>query len=369
MAYSTKDIDCFKLTYIKGNTFVISTPSIENPDDVLPFKNISKKLNAFVESENFCTKIGIKNAADLNEFTADSNVRHAIRMSELHYENELMNLADEIYRRKDSVKMVMIAGPSSSGKTTSAKKLSLYLETKGFHTITLSTDDYFLEREETPVDEVGEYDFESIYAIDLKLFNSHLTKLLKGDKVLVPEYNFVTGKKEYHGNYIKMNENDILIIEGLHALNEELTSSVDRKNKYKIFIAPFTQLNIDYHNRIHTTDTRKLRRIIRDNRTRGRNAADTLRMWPKIRKGEFKWIYPFQSDADGILNSSLVYEFAVLKTYVEPLLYSVSEEDEMYSEAMRLINVVRNILPIPSEYVPQDSVLREFIGGSGFYDI
>ncbi len=166
-----------------------------------------------------------------------------------------------------------------------------------------------------------------------------------------------------------MNEKDILVIEGLHALNEELTSSVPRKNKYKIFIAPFTQLNIDNHNRIHTSDTRRLRRIIRDNRTRGRGAADTLRMWGKIRSGEFKWIYPFQNDADGIINSALPYELGVLKTYVEPLLYSVDEDDEMYPEAIRLINILRNLLPIPSDYIPSDSVIREFIGGSGFYDI
>ncbi|MBR1377214.1 MAG: nucleoside kinase [Bacilli bacterium] len=369
LAYSSKDIDTYKLTYIKNNTFVISTPSIEHPDEVLPFKNIPKIMNTFTSSEEFGKKININNAADLNEIVSNGNTKYAIRMAELNYENELMSLADEIYKRKDSIKVVLLAGPSSSGKTTSAKKLSLYLETKGFHTITLSTDDYFLDRSETPVDENGEFDFESIYAIDLKLFNSHLSKLLKGEKVLLPEYNFIEGKKEYKKNYVKLEENDILVIEGLHSLNEELTSSVDRKNKFKIFIAPFTQLNIDYHNRIHTSDTRRLRRIVRDNRTRGRNAADTLRMWSNIRKGEFKWIYPYQNDADGVINSALIYELAVLKIYVEPLLYSVSEDDEMYGEAIRLINVLRNILPIPSDYVPQDSVLREFIGGSGFYDI
>ncbi len=369
LAYSTKDIDTYKLTYIKDNTFAISTPSIEHPDDVLPFKNVSKIIETFQKSNDFGKRIGISNAADLNEMISNGNTKYAIRMAELNYENGLMSLADEIYRKKDSIKLVLLAGPSSSGKTTSAKKLSLYLETKGFHTITLSTDDYFLDRVDTPLDEDGEYDFESIKAIDLKLFNSHLTKLMHGEKVEIPEYNFIEGKKEYKKHYVKLEENDILVIEGLHSLNEELTSSVDRKNKFKIFIAPFTQLNIDYHNRIHTSDTRRLRRIVRDNRTRGRNAADTLRMWSKIRKGEFKWIYPFQNDADGVINSSLIYELAVLKTYVEPLLYSVSEDDSMYGEAIRLINVLRNILPIPSDYVPQDSVLREFIGGSGFYDI
>ena len=369
LAYSTKDIDTYKLTYVKDNTFIISTPSIEHPEDVLPYKNIPKIIDTFKQSNEFGKKINIQTAADLNEMVSIGNTKYAIRMSELNYENGLMSLADEIYKRKDSIKIVLLAGPSSSGKTTSAKKLSLYLETKGFHTITLSTDDYFLDRADTPIDEDGEYDFESIKAIDLKLFNSHLSKLMNGEKVEIPEYNFIEGKKEFKKHYVKLEENDLLVIEGLHSLNEELTSSVDRKNKFKIFIAPFTQLNIDYHNRIHTSDTRRLRRIVRDNRTRGRNAADTLRMWTKIRKGEFKWIYPFQNDADGVINSSLVYELAVLKTYVEPLLYSVSEDDPMYGEAIRLINVLRNILPIPSDYVPQDSVLREFIGGSGFYDL
>ena len=369
LAYSTKDIDSYKLTYIKDNAIIISTPSIEHPEDVLPYKNVWKVVETFQKSNEFGKRINISNAADLNEIVSNGNTKYAIRMAELNYENDLMSMADEIYKRKDSVKVVLLAGPSSSGKTTTAKKLSLYLETKGFHTITLSTDDYFLDRADTPVDEDGEYDFESINAIDLKLFNSHLSRLMRGEKVEIPEYNFVEGKKEFKKRYVKLEKNDILVIEGLHSLNEELTSSVDRKSKFKIFIAPFTQLNIDYHNRIHTSDTRRLRRIVRDNRTRGRNAADTLRMWTKIRKGEFKWIYPFQDDADGVINSSLIYELGVLKTYVEPLLYSVSEEDEMYGEALRLINVLRNVLPIPSDYVPQDSVLREFIGGSGFYDI
>jgi uridine kinase len=263
----------------------------------------------------------------------------------------------------------LLAGPSSSGKTTTAKKLALYLENKGFNTITISTDDYFLDRDETPKNANGEYDFESINAIDLKLFNSHLTKLLKGEKVLIPEFDFVNGVKEFKKNYVKMDSNDVLVIEGLHCLNEKLTSAIPRKNKYKIFIAPFAQLNIDNHNRIHTSDTRRLRRIIRDNRTRGRSAAETLRMWSNIRNGEFKWIYPYQNDADTVINSALPYELGVLKTYVEPLLYSVDEEDEMYPEALRLINVLRNVLPITSDYIPSDSVIREFIGGSGFYDI
>ena len=193
--------------------------------------------------------------------------------------------------------------------------------------------------------------------------------MLNKEEVEIPSYNFTTGKKEYKGKYVKLTDKSIILIEGLHTLNDELLPMIDNKLKYKIYLSPFTSLNIDKHNYVSTIDLRLIRRIVRDNRTRGRNAADTLRMWTKIRKGEFKWIYPFQDDADGVINSSLIYELGVLKTYVEPLLYSVSEEDEMYGEALRLINVLRNILPIPSDYVPQDSVLREFIGGSGFYDI
>lgn len=394
LAYSTKDINDYRLIYIKDNMFVVLTQNIDfekydlaslelpkmlekinsinnfgkvdNDSNSLDINTVISKL--FKAITNFNKIININNVADLNHVISIGDIEHTIRMSELKYERSLMNLAEKIYDGKDNIKMVLLAGPSSSGKTTSAKKLSLYLETKGFHTITLSTDDYFLDRNETPKDEFGEYDFESLYAIDLKLFNSHLSKLLKGEKVLVPEYDFIEGKKVYKKNNVQMKENDILVIEGLHCLNEELTKSIDRKNKYKIFISPFTQLNIDYHNGIHTTDTRKLRRIIRDNRTRGRNAADTLRMWEKIKEGEYKWIYPYQNDADGIINSSLVYELAVLKTYVEPLLYSVEEDDEMYPEAIRLINILRNVLPMPSDYIPRDSVLREFIGNSGFYD-
>jgi len=201
----------------------------------------------------------------------------------------------------------------------------------------------------------------------VNLFNKHLAKLLDGEKVLLPEYNFITGEREYRKKWLQMEENDIIIVEGLHALNEELTISIQRRNKFKIYISPLTQLNIDYHNYIHTSDTRKLRRIIRDNKFRGHNAADTLKMWDKISFGEEKYIFPFQDDADMIINSALVYELGVLKTYAEPLLFSVPENDPMYPEALRLINFLRNFLPIPSEEVPNDSVLREFIGGSCFH--
>ena len=230
----------------------------------------------------------------------------------------------------------------------------------------LSTDDYFLDRSETPRLENGDYDFESLRALDINLFNKQLTKLLDGEKVLLPQYNFVLGKKEFKNRWLQIGENDIIIIEGIHALNDELTVAIERRNKFKIYISPLTQLNIDNHNRIHTSDTRRLRRIVRDNKYRGHLAADTLNMWKNIRQGEEKFIFPFQDDADTIINTALVYELGVLKTYAEPLLFSVPEDDPAYPEAIRLINFLRNFLSIPSDEIPRDSILREFIGGSGF---
>ena len=260
-----------------------------------------------------------------------------------------------------------MAGPSSSGKTTTARKLEVYLKARGFKTHSISTDDYFLNRIDTPKKSNGDYDFESLRAVDTDLFNKHLIKLLAGEKVLMPEYNFVLGEREYKGRTLQMGENDIIIIEGLHALNPELTVAIDDSNKFKIYISPLTQLNIDNHNRIHTSDTRRLRRIIRDNKYRGWNAADTLRNWKNILEGEEQYVFPYQNKADIIINSALIYELGVLKTYAEPLLFSVNEDDEVYPEAIRLINFLRNFLPIPSDDVPKESVLREFIGGSCFH--
>ena len=268
---------------------------------------------------------------------------------------------------KKEVKLVLIAGPSSSGKTTTSKKLAVYLQSKGYRTHSISIDDYFYDRKDTPKKENGEYDFESINAVDTNLFNKQLSKLLEGEKVLLPEYNFVLGKKEYK-KHLQIKDNDIIIIEGLHALNDELTMAIENRYKYKIYISPLTQLNIDNHNRIHTSDTRRLRRIIRDNKYRGHMANETLKMWKNIREGEEQYIFPYQDSADIVINTALVYELGVLKTYAEPLLFSVPEDDEVYPEALRLINFLRNFLPIPSDEVPRDSILREFIGGSGFYD-
>lgn len=366
LALSTNDLSDFKLTYIKENGFVISYPTYENPEQTLKYIHKPMVYQTFLDYTRWGETIGVSNASDLNKIVSLGKYNDIIRLSETHYEGQLAHISEKIYENKENIKMILLAGPSSSGKTTTAKKLGIYLQSKGFKTHYISIDDYFLEKEETPKDENGEYDFETIKALDLNLFNKHLTKLLKGEKVLIPEYNFVSGKKEYKKRYLQLEENDLLIIEGLHGLNDELTSSINRRNKFKIFICPHTQINVDNHNYIHTSDTRKLRRIVRDNKTRGKSSAETLKMWKKIRNGEMKYIFPFQEDIDAIINSAMAYEIGVLKTYAEPLLFSVDEKDEMYPEAIRLINMLRNFLPIPSDDIPRDSVLREFIGKSGF---
>lgn len=368
LAYSTKAIDDFKLTYIKDNGFVLSCPDIYNPECTLDYKHHKMLFDTFLDYTKWGRILKISNAADLNEVVSTGKYGDLIRISEAYYNGQLSEIADRVYDNKKNIKIILIAGPSSSGKTTTSKKLEIYLKSKGLRTHQISIDDYFINRDKTPLDEHGERDLESLRAVDIDLLNRHLIKLFDGEKVLLPEYNFMTGEREYRKKWLQMDEDDIIIIEGLHALNEDLTISIPRRNKFKIYISPLTQLNIDNHNHIHTSDTRKLRRIIRDNKFRNYNAADTLQMWEKISYGEERYIFPFQDDADMIINSALVYELGVLKTYAEPLLFSVSENDPVYPEALRLINFLRNFLPIPSEEVPDDSVLREFIGNSCFYE-
>ncbi len=367
MPYSTRVLDEFKLTYIKDNSFVLSYPSINNPKYTEDYSHHKMMFDAFLDYTNLGKTLGISNAADLNKIVSLGKYNDVIQLAEANYNSQLAKTADIIYNKKNKVKIVLLAGPSSSGKTTTARKLEVYLKARGFKTHSISTDDYFLNRIDTPKKANGDYDFESLKAVDTDLFNKHLLKLLAGEKVMIPEYNFVLGEREYKGRTLQLGENDIVIIEGLHALNPELTLAIDDANKFKIYISPLTQLNIDNHNRIHTSDTRRLRRIIRDNKYRGWNAADTLRNWKNILEGEEEYVFPYQNKADIIINSALIYELGVLKTYAEPLLFSVNEDDEVYPEAIRLINFLRNFLPIPSDDVPKESVLREFIGGSCFH--
>lgn len=366
LPYSTRQINDFKITLVEDKGFVLSCPTMLNPECTLDYVHHKSVFESFQECGALGKKLGICNISDLNREVSNAKISELVRLSEAHYNRQLFDISAEIYENRKQIKLVLLAGPSSSGKTTSAKKIQTYLTSRGMNVIQLSTDDYFLNKEDRPVNEKGECDFESLYCVDLDLFNKQLMQLMDGKKVEIPSYNFLTGKREYNKNYVQLGEDDIIIVEGIHALNDMLTMSIDRNQKYKIYICPLVQINIDNHSHIHTSDLRKLRRIIRDSRTRGLGAADTLSLWGNIQRGEQQNIYPFQDEVDVVINSSLIYEVGVLKTYAEPLLFCVDEDNPVYPEALRLINFLRNVLPIPSDDIPQDSVLREFIGGSCF---
>ena len=367
LAYSTKSIDDFNLTYIEQGVVAITTPKLLKPNSAAKYVHHEKMFNEYKDYMNWLWQIGVLTAADLNKTVSQANEVNIINLAEAHYNSQLTRIADEIYDSERDIKVVLLAGPSSSGKTTTAKKLDIYLRSKGFITHSIELDNYYIDLDKRKVDENGKLDFESIGAIDTDLFNKNLTDLLEGKKVNLPVYNFVTGRREHKNNYLQLGEKDIIVIEGLHALNEELTKNIPKQKKYKIYISPLTQINIDKHNFINPEIVRKLRRIVRDSKTRGYNARDTLRRWIDIEAGEEENILKFQDAADKIINSSLVYEVGVLKTYVEPLLFNVEEGDPEYTEALSLINFLRNFLPIPSDDVPADSILREFIGGSCFH--
>ena len=366
LAYSTKSIDDFNLKYIDMGVIVMTTPKALNPNSTSKYIHHEKMFNEYKDYMTWLWQIGVTTAADLNKAVSQANEVNVINVAEAHYNSQLTRIADEIYESKKSVKIVLLAGPSSSGKTTTAKKLDIYLRSKGFITHPIELDNYFIDLDKRPLDANGNPDFESIRAIDVALFNKNLSDLLEGKRVNLPIYNFALGKREYKKNYLQLGEKDLIIIEGLHALNDELTKSIPKQKKYKIYISPLTQINIDKHTYIEPDVVRKLRRIVRDSKTRGLGAKETLRMWNNIETGEEENILRFQDSADKIINSSLVYEIGVLKTYVEPLLFNVSEEDPEYSEALGLINFLRNFLPIASDDIQLDSVLREFIGGSCF---
>ena len=360
---STGYLDSFRLTLIDRNSFVITYPNVYSSK--LAYKHHVKLYNSYNEYDSWYTRIGINSICDLNNKVSEGNIDDYILLSEGYQNSKLFTIAKHIVEDKN-IKIILISGPSSSGKTTTSKKLQLCLKGFGISPKTLSIDDYFVDREKTPVDEEGNYDFENIDAVDVDAFNKDLTKLLNGDKVKLPTYNFILGKREYINDPVVLGDNEILIIEGLHALNSELTSSIPKKNKFKIYVSPLVTLNLDNHNRIRTTDVRILRRIVRDNRTRGYNASDSLESWKRVRKGEEKNVFPYQDEADEIFNTTLMYELGILKTYAEPLLFRVSETDENYKEAIRLLNLLKTILPISSDAVPRESIIREFIGNSYF---
>lgn len=364
LPYDTSVLKYFDLTLLEKG-IVLRFPFIYDEIEITKYIHHEKFFKCAEEYSEWVKTLNINNVGELNEFITNNNVGDLIHLSEIMQDYKLLSIAEKIALNKNNIKFVLISGPSSSGKTTTSKKLGLYLKTLGINPIQISLDDYFLDREKTPILENGKPDYESINAIDTKLFNSHLTRLLKGEKVDTPVFDFELGKKVFKKT-IKMNGNDILIIEGLHALNEELTSGIPKKNKFKIYVSPLTFLNIDNDNRINMTDIRLLRRIVRDNRLRGYNPSHTLNNWSEVRQGEVKYVFPYQDDADVIFNTSYAYELGVLKTYVEPLLYSVLEDDPEYLTATRLLEILRFFLPISSEEIPKTSIMREFIGGSYF---
>lgn len=365
MPLSTKSLKYFDLTLIKGKGVVVRYPSIYDNTKIIKYTHHDNYFNTLEEYTSWGEKLKISNLGELNDFLTKNNAKDLVQLSEIMQDYKLLSIAEEIVLNKDNYKIILLSGPSSSGKTTTAMKLSLYLKSLGLNPTHLSIDDYFHEREETPLGPDGKPDFESLKAVDIKLFDNQIRKLLKGMKVTVPTFNFVTGKKEYNRK-ILLNENDILIIEGLHALNENILTNIPKKNKYKIYVSPLTYLNIDNDNRISMTDLRLLRRIVRDNRTRGYDPSTTLNNWHGVREGEEKYVFPCQDNANVIFNSSLAYELGALKIYVEPLLYTVKEDNPEYQTAQRLLELLKCAMPVPSEYIPKISILREFIGESYF---
>lgn len=368
MAYSTGIIKSFDLIrYAHG--FVLRNPTVGDIETLPEFKEQKKLAKIFYETKQWLRIIGVSDVGTLNEkvICNNSELKDLILVSEALHEKKIAQIADQILEKGD-VKVALIAGPSSSGKTTFSKRLSIQLRVNGLYPVPISLDDYFLNRENTPIDENGELDFESINAIDVKLFNEHLTKLMAGEEVEIPTYNFRKGEREWLGNKLKLPANGIVVVEGIHGLNPILTSEIKDENKFKIYISALTQLSIDNHNRIATTDVRKIRRIVRDFLSRGYGAEETLKMWHSIRAGERKNIFVYQEEADAMFNSTLVYELGVLKPFALKELDKITEESSVYAEAIRLKAFLSFFKEVPVKEVPHNSLLREFIGGSCFYE-
>lgn len=348
------------------NGILLVYPRRYNPKKIEKIKDTKKLYATFDEYDKLHRILDVGNVSELNKQIKEGKIGDIIRISEALHEKKIANIADMICSDKDK-RIVLIAGPSSSGKTTFAQRLGIQLKVNGMKAVTLSMDNYFVNREDNPVDENGEYDFECIEAIDLKLFNEQLAALLRGEEVQLPTFDFHTGTRKYLGNTAKLNDDEVLVIEGIHGLNERMTEAIPRKNKFKIYISALTVLNIDDYNRISTTDTRLLRRMLRDSKYRSHPATATIKMWPSVRNGEEKYIFPYQEEADVMFNSSLVYELSALKSYVEPILATVPSTAPEYSEAKRLYEFLGYFLPIETKEIPINSIIREFIGDGCFY--
>lgn len=348
-----------------GDGFLIRYPSSKEPTKMPEFHETKKLAWALEEFEKIHSVLDVLTVYKLNKAIEEDRIKDVIMLAEALHEKKIANIADDIAKRKN-VKMVLIAGPSSSGKTTFAQRLGIQLRLNGLKPVTISVDNYFVERQDTPRDENGEYNFECIEAIDLKLFNEHLVKLLNGEEIEVPEFDFNVGTKRYNGKKMRLAEDEILVIEGIHCLNDKLTSQISKDQKYKIYISALTVLNMDRYNRISTTDTRLIRRIVRDYQFRGYSALHTLNTWHKVTEGEEKNIFPYQESANTIFNTSLIYELNALKPIAMPLLQEITDEYREYAEAQRLINILKYFREVPKSYVPNNSLLKEFLGGGTF---
>lgn len=346
--------------------FVLMLPVQREQTKIPKFRDMTKLRKVFRETEDWAKILDVADVGALNDKVDTGEFKEIVLVAEGLHEKKIANIADKIFENKDKIKVVLIAGPSSSGKTTFSKRLSIQLRVLGLKPHAISLDDYFVNREQTPRDEDGNYDFESIGALDTALFNKHLSALLSGEEIEMPTFNFVTGSREWKGHKFKMQKDSILVIEGIHGLNELLTTSVPKENKYKIYISALTQLNIDDHNRIPTTDVRIFRRIVRDNLYRGRNAEATILSWPLVRAGEEKNIFPFQEEADIMFNSTLVYEMSIFKKYAESLLKEIAKDSPAYLEAKRLLIFLGYFKEADEYPIPKNSIIKEFIGGSVF---
>lgn len=366
MPVSTGVLKDFDLTLLEDGAVVLRYPGLQT-QEISPYTHLSEVLDVFKNYSKWADKMHVTYVSDVNKIIIDGRIKEFIELNEIMQNEELNNLANRIKDNIDTIKLVCIAGPSSSGKTTTSKKLSLYLKSKGINPFIISVDNYFKNRVDTPKDEKGRYLYDTLGAIDVDLFNNDLLKLLNNEEVSLPEYNFITGEKEYKRKPVSLKERDVLIIEGIHVLNEELTKRVDRKNKYKIYVSPFTPLALDRHNHVSTVDLRFIRLLVRDYRTRGRDALDMLRGWGQVRDSEEKYIFPYQKEADAVFNTALIYEIGMLKTYAEPILKSVKSDSEYYAESLRIINFLNNFLSIPEDFLPAASILREFVG-SGYFE-
>ena len=344
---------------------LLRIPSRENPDVLEEVVKQEKMLDVFKEYLRWLDIVDMSNVGDFNVACNEGHATDIINVSEALQEKKISYIADDIYNR-GNVRMVLISGPSSSGKTTFSKRLSIQLMTNGLRPYPISLDNYFVNREDTPRDENGDYDYESLYALDLKFFNEQLQALLRGEEVELPRFNFTTGQREFKGDKLKIDEHTILILEGIHALNPELTPQIPAENKYKVYVSALTTISLDDHNWIPTTDNRLLRRIIRDYNYRGYSAQETISRWPSVRAGEDKWIFPYQENADAMFNSSLLFEFAVLRQYAEPILMGVPRNCPEYSEAYRLLKFIKYFVAVRDNEIPPTSLLREFLGGSSF---